>query len=172
MKKIILMCVLAVASFNLKAQSKIGYLNSLRIIALMPETAKVEEEIKSAAKMYDTEFKTMQKELENKAVEFQSNQKKWSKAILESKGKELQNLQERMQKFRQTVSQEIDQKRQTLMQPVLEKAQKSIDKIAKKKGFDYIIDSSKGSLLFANEKHDIYEAVKKDLKLKEPKKKK
>lgn len=171
MKKILLICVLAVASVGLKAQSKVGYLNSLRIIALMPETAKVEEEIKSAAQMYEAEFKTMTQEFEKKAADFRTNQKKWSQATLQNKQKELQSIQERMQTFRQTVSQEIEQKRQTLMQPVLEKAQKSIDKISKSKGYDYVIDSSKGSLLYANEKHDLYEAVKKDLKLKEPKKK-
>lgn len=167
MKKITLTFLFTAAIFlSANAQSKVAYLNSVRIISLMPEAKKVDEKLKKEAATYEKEFEGLRKELEQKAANFQKNVKTWSKSMQETKGREVQELQQRIQTYRNSAGQELEQKRQTLMAPVLEKAQKVIDKIAKKEGYDYIIDASKGTLLFANEDHNLFEKVKKALGIK------
>ena len=170
MKKITLTFLFTAAVLlSANAQSKIAYLNSLRIIALMPESTKVDEKLKKEAATYEKEFEGLRKELEQKAANFQKKLKTWSKSMQETKGKEIQALQERIQTYRNSAGKELEEKRQTLMAPILEKAQKVIDEIAKKEGYDYIIDVSKGTLLFANEDHNLFEKVKKALGIKDAK---
>ena len=48
-----------------------------------------------------------------------------------------------------------------LLKPVLEKARTTIQKVARAKGYDYVLDSSEGSVvIFMNPESDLMEPVK------------
>lgn len=167
MKKILSISILtAILSVGfLSAQSKIGYINSIKLIQLMPESKDAEKELQKVQKQYEEEFQSFNKEYENKAKEYQVKEKSWTESLKKTKLKEIQDLQQRMQTYQQSAGKELESKRNDIFKPILDKAQKAIDQIAKSGGYDYVIDTSKGIMLYANEKNDLFNAVKKKLKL-------
>lgn len=148
------------------AQKNTGYINSELLISLMPEAKKVKNELEKLAKTYDDEFQNIEKEFETKAKKYQAEAKVKSEAINQTREKELQDMQQRLQEYRQNAGKDLQTKRVELLKPVLEKAQKAIDKVSKRKKLDYVFDSSKGILLYANEAKDIIEDVKKVMGIK------
>jgi outer membrane protein len=108
----------------------------------------------------------MQTELESKQTDYQTNSSTWSDLIKKTKEAEMQDLQQRMEKF-QTSAQEALQKKQTeLLQPIIDKAKKAIEAVGKEEGFTYIFDSALGSLLYTGGGEDLMPAVKKKLNIK------
>ena len=63
------------------------------------------------------------------------------------------------------MQQQIGKKQQELYQPVFDKVNKAIADVAKENGFTYIVDATKGSLLFADDKFDIQSLVRTKLGL-------
>ena len=49
------------------------------------------------------------------------------------------------------------------MAPVYKKIDEAIQKVAKKEGYDYVFDSSSGSILYGLEAHDITQRIVKEL---------
>ena len=145
------------------AQAKLGHINSEQLIRLMPESKKIENELQALGKTFDDEFKLMANEFQNKGKKYEAEAATKSDAINQTRAKEMQDMQQRMQTYQQTAQQELQKKRYDLLQPILEKAQKAIDAVAKEKALDYIFDSSKGQLLFANDSQNILNDVKKKL---------
>ncbi|MCK5824215.1 MAG: OmpH family outer membrane protein [Ichthyobacteriaceae bacterium] len=153
-------------STGANAQVKIGHINSEQLVRLMPESAKIEKELQSLGKTFDDEFKSMYAEFESKGRKYDTEASSKTESINQSRMKEMQDMQQRIQQYQQNAQKELQKKRFDLLQPILEKAQKAIDAVAKDKGLDYILDSSKGQLLFAKESKDILNDAKKKLGIK------
>ena len=77
----------------------------------------------------------------------------------------MQELQERFQMFQQTAQQEMAKKELSLSEPILRKAQQAIHKVARAKGYKYVLDSTLGSGVILADGPDLMADVKKELKL-------
>ena len=62
-----------------------------------------------------------------------------------------------------TLSKELGQKEMDLYKPIMEKAQAAIKKVAKEKGFNYVLDSTTGSGVLVADGTDLLADVKKSL---------
>jgi outer membrane protein len=123
--------------------------------------AKIQNEVKT----YQSQYQAMQTEYEQKSQDYQTNLPNMSELIKKTKEAELQDLQQRMEKF-QTSAQEALQKKQTeLLQPIIDKAKKAIEAVGKEQGYTYIFDSALGSLLYLGGGEDIMPLVKKKLNI-------
>jgi outer membrane protein len=69
----------------------------------------------------------------------------------------------RIQQFQQTAGKDLQQKELDLYKPILEKAQAAIQKVAKAKGFQYVLDSTTGSGVLVADGTDLLADVKKEL---------
>jgi outer membrane protein len=167
MKKVLLSMSILLVGMSAIAQTKIGYINSQEIVSLMPETKKANAEVETYQKTFVDQIKTMQTELESKYKAYQAGAKTMSDAIKDVKEKELQDLQGRIGSFEQTAKEKIDDKVSELIAPINDKAQKAIEAVAKEKGYNYILDSSAGGLLYATPSDNIIDAVKAKLGIKE-----
>ena len=151
------------------AQKKLGHINSELLISLMPESQKVKTQLEELTKTYEDEFKNIGREYETKAKKYQAEAASKSDAINQTRAKELQDMEKRLQEYRQNAAKDLQTKRIELLKPILDKAQKAIDKVAKKKGLEYVFDASKGQLLYAKDSRDIISEVKKELGIKSKK---
>ncbi len=144
---------------------KLGYINSLELLSLMPAVATADEQLESYAKGLNGTYETMLKEYETKIGDYQQNESKWPPSTLEIKQKELIDLERRIGEFQQTIQTDISKKREELYAPILEKADVAIKAVAEEGSYTYIFDASTGSLLFADESEDILPKVKAKLGL-------
>lgn len=141
MKRILLIAAMALVSLTGFAQ-KFGHVSLNEIVQLTPDADKARAEIQAAQKEAQETFQAMYDEYQTKGTQYQQKAETWSQAIRESKAKELQEIQNRLQEFSQTIEMELQQKQQDLFAPIYEKAQKVINDLAKKNNCIFVFDAT------------------------------
>lgn len=165
MKKILLNLLFLTTILSTQAQNKFGYLNSNELLAMMPESQSMQEELQSYAKGLETQLTAMQAEYEKKVVEYQQNESTYTDLVKEDKIREIENIQQRVVEFQKNAQQSLAEKEAELFTPIREKAMKAIDNVAKEGNFTYIFDSGSGGFLYAAESENIINLVKSKLGL-------
>lgn len=163
-KLLILAAMLSVCG-SLFAQQKIGHINSNELLLAMPERNTIETEIRAYATQLENQLLAMQKELETKYQEFQASQETMSEAIRTVKLQEMNDLETRLKDFQATAQEDLTKKEKELSDPLVNKAKAAIEKVAKENGYNYILDSGVGIILYMEDSDDITGLVKKELGL-------
>lgn len=167
LKKIalVVLCALPVGLFAQDA--KFGHINSQEVITLMPEIANIEKTIDEVGKQYEGEIMKMQEEYNVKVKEFQAKQDSMPEGIKKVRVSEIQEIETRVNTFRQTAYQEIQKKQQDLFVPIRDKVTKAINEVAVEGKFTYILDLGTQAIIYKSPtSNDITAAVKKKLGLK------
>lgn len=102
LKKIALLLLL-IAPMSVFAQ-KFGHVKFAEILTVMPEYTKAQTDIQAQQKQYEDEMKRASDELTKKFTEYQQEQANLPKNIQERRQKELQELNEKVCNFRQTLN--------------------------------------------------------------------
>ena len=162
-----LFAVLAFVSFTFAAAAqkapKFGHLDFAKLYAMMPGQDSIKTAYETYAKDLQNQMATMQAELENKYADYTTNQATMSNIIKQTKEREIQDLQTRIETFNQQAQQDLADKENELTAPVIEKARKAVEAVAKENGYTYIFNSSQGMLLYSDPGDDITTLVKKKL---------
>ena len=142
--------MLIIFSFEVFAQDqlKIAHVNVVEIITAMPESDSAQILLDNDSKELETMLENMQVEYNNLLHNYQQNIDSYSQLIQQTKETELLEMQNKIQAFQQTATQQLQQRNYELMQPIYSRIQEAIDKIATQEGFTYILDVSKGSVVF------------------------
>ena len=96
-------------------------------------------------------------------MDYQANETAWSDLIKDSKVKEINDLEGRLQSFQTNAQQSLTTKEQSLIEPVIKKAQDAIDTVAKANGYTYVFDTSVGAVLVYPDGDNMLGLVKKHL---------
>lgn len=145
-----------------KAQ-KMAHLNLDSLINKMPETKSTREIIDKFRKDLELEIINLQTEFETKAQEFQEKENTFSESVKQSKITGLQQMQKRVEDFKNTANAEIQKKYSVMTAPIVEKAKKGIESVAKENGYKYVLDTSIGNVLYSESSEDIYAIVLKKI---------
>jgi len=145
---------------------KTAFINLDSLLSVMPEMAEAKKSAAEHYKQLESTLSTMQKELNDKLAEFQANESKYTDLIKQTKQKELQDLNQRIQDFQTQAQIDFQKKNEDLTRPINARAKKAIEKIAKTKGYKMVMDSSGGLVLYSEPADDIYAAVKTELGIK------
>ncbi|MFA7116751.1 MAG: OmpH family outer membrane protein [Bacteroidales bacterium] len=169
MKKILTVIILsAITVFSVSAQTlKFGHINLQETVQLMAEMDSAKVVLTKYNNELQKTFTDMQNEFYTKYNTYQKMQATWSPAVLETKGKELQEMQTRIETYKQNASTEFQTKQQTLLNPIFLQAKEAVQKIGKQHGFTYIFDTSVANIPFINESVsvDVSDMVKKELNI-------
>lgn len=149
MKKIILVAAVALLSFAAKAQDlKFAYVDFNELVMLMPEMDEARATIEENSKTNEEILMTMYEEYQTKVQQYEQKQSTWTPAVLETKQREIMEIESRLQQTQQSLQQEIQQLQQSLQAPIVEKANKAINDLAKAKGIAAVYE--KASLLYVD----------------------
>lgn len=150
MKKILMVALAALFTVSVMAQTpKIGHVNFNELVQLMPEADAARSQIAAASKEAQDTYTSMAAEFQTKAQQYQQKQSTWTPAVRQSKETELNDIQQRIQQFEQSIQQELAAQQQKLMAPIYEKATKTVKQIAKSKGLTVVFEST--SVLYLDE---------------------
>jgi outer membrane protein len=150
----------------MQAQSKVAHINTEELVAAMPETKQMQEELKKLAQAYDTDYKNQATELEAKLKKYDAEAATQTDAENQKRYAEVQELQRKIQLYAQTAQQELQKKEFDLYKPIAEKAQKAINDVAAAKGFEYVFDSAPGKGLIVDNGTNLMADVKAKLGIK------
>lgn len=161
---LLLVAVMISVSSTFAQNYKFGHINSNELLSIMPDRDSAMLELQNYSQMLQQEIEALQMEYQNKVAAYQEKEQTYSDLVRESKLKEIQEMQGRMQEFQMTAQQDYQQKEAELFQPIMDEAQNAIEKVAKANGFTYVFDLSAGGLVyFSEESVDILPLVKKEL---------
>jgi outer membrane protein len=168
MKKtlLLLVTVALMGAVNVMGQnSKVGHINSNELLELMPEKTAAAKQVEQHAKQLEDQLRTMSAEYQGKVSEYQNQQALMAEAVKQTKLKEISDLETRIQQFQLSAQEELQKKEAEVLQPIIDKAKKAIDDVAKEKGYDYILDTGLGVVLYSETGDNILPLVKKKLNL-------
>jgi outer membrane protein len=154
----------ATTSFS-QGQLKIGHVNINEIMNELPERdsaqAKLEKETREIQSTYE-EMTVLYNKLYD---EYQKGLPVYSELVRKTKEAELVDKQKRLSEFEQNASVTLQNRNAELIKPIYDKIVKAIDKVATDGEFTYILDVSKGSVVFTSkESQNINPMVLKILK--------
>jgi len=164
--KILAVCSLAILlSIAAKAQGvqKIGYVDFNSLVAAMPGVDSVKIKLQKYQQTLTDQLDAMRAEFENKYLEYQQGSSGMSDLIKQTKEKELQDLQGRIDAFQQKAQTDLQAKQQELLQPIVAKAKAAIKDVAKENKYTYIVNAIEDILLYSEPADDILPLVKKKL---------
>ena len=162
LKFLIGFCAL-VAVGSLQAQElKIGYTNAEYVLSLLPEAKQIEADLKAYEAQLQNQLQSKYQEFQTKAADYQQNAASMIEAVRADRERELQAMQENIQKFSQEAETSLLQKRNQLLQPAVEKVGKAIKEVSEANGYTHVFSSGAPGLdvlLYAQEQFDISNLV-------------
>lgn len=147
MRKKFLIAILALiglATANINAQQKIGYISLDYILAQMPEAKQVETELTATKTQYDNMYQSKVKDFQTKLADYEKNGATMADVIKADREKELQGLQGSIEEFRQNSSTSLQKKQAQLLQPLLKKVEENMHAAAKENGYAFVFNYDAG----------------------------
>jgi outer membrane protein len=165
----IIFSVVAFAAFaqTQPVTQKIGYADWDYIFSQMPEAKQVDSELKAHRAQLESQMDAKNKDFQTKYEAYTKLPASTPDAIRADKTRELEGLQESIQKFQQDAQTSLQAKTSALMDPIFSKVGKAIEEVAKENGFSFVISaqSMQGGdiLLYSDEKYSVSDLVLKKL---------
>ena len=142
MRNVLVAMSLILAAAIANADTKIGFVDMQKAIQATAAGKKAKTELEG-------DFNKKKKDLEKKEADLKKMgedlEKKKSVMSEEALGKKQAEFQEEMMKYRDVVGKsqvEIQKKERDLTAPILEKMKKTIEKVAKEKGYTVVLENS------------------------------
>lgn len=148
---------------NANAQTKVGYVDSKKIVDAMPESRDAKLRLDNLVGQWQTELTTLQDSLANMKDDYEKKRLILTDQLKTQFETNITGLETaintfKVQKFGENG--EYFQKQSEFMKPVQDRVFAAIEKVAKQDDYDYVIDrSSDILLLYVNERYDITSKV-------------
>lgn len=163
LKRILMALAIAVPMLVSAQTLKIGVVDSEAVFTSHPDFKTAQTKVANTSKKFEEEYGKLREQYEAKVAEFKKlDQAAEPQSILERKGKDLQDLTNRIQQFEQEAQQAIQREQEAQLQPLQQKVIEAVEAVAKENGFSVI--QEKGALIYyAAPVEDITPLVKKKL---------
>ncbi|MBM4158778.1 MAG: OmpH family outer membrane protein [Ignavibacteria bacterium] len=158
-KKYLILFLILVFSVPLFSQTKVGYIDSKRIMDNLQEAKDAKQRLDLIVGEWQAQLKVLQDSLTLMKEDFEKKKLILTEQLKQKYDKEISDLDNsisnfKIQKFGENG--EYTQKQTEFMKPVLDRIFKAIETVAKEGDYDYVFDrNSDIFLLYVNEKHDL-----------------
>lgn len=147
LKKLFLL-LFVIAPLSMFAQDKFAHVNYQEVFSKMPEIASVQAKLKAKEEAIKKNAAAIEDEYTKKVQEYGALGADTAPSVRGDLEKQIQQLQERFENFRQTSQLDLQQEQQALVTPLHTKLQNAIKEVGDEHSYTYILDSS--SLLYIN----------------------
>jgi outer membrane protein len=157
-----IIAVVLVSVVGLHAQSKIGYIDSEKLLREFDEAVDAMAKLEAESQKLEEQYYAMQEQGEKLLEEFESKRFVATEAWKTQKQQEIQKLQQELQSFQMKhfgPDGDIYLKQEEFLGPVMRKINGAIQQVGADGAYDFIIDAAKGTLVYADDKHDLTNTV-------------
>ena len=147
-------------SHTINAQAKTAHVDVNELISKMPAMIDAQKQLEKLSATYDTEYKTMAEEYQNKVKKYDQEASTVTDAVNQTRQTEVQDLVKRITDYRDNAQKELQKKEADMVKPLMDKIKASIAKVGKAKGYQYVLNVA--DLLLADGPN-LTADVKKDL---------
>lgn len=152
--------LIVVGNQTISAQAKVAHVDVSELMSKMPAMLEAQKQLEKLSGTYDTEYKGMVEEYQNKLKKYEQEATTVTEAVNDTRSKEVQDMQKRIVDYRDNAQKELQDKEAAIVKPIMDKVKASIQKVGKAKGYQYVLNSE--GLLLA-EGPNLTADVKKDL---------
>jgi len=157
-----LIACIVTGTLSLEAQSKIGYVDSQKILSSLKETQSIQGKLQEEQEKMYKHLQYLQDSLSNSQDDYVKNIK--DNALIKDGTKKaiekgIEELAYSIQTSQQKYQEELQKKYQELMQPLLDKVKKAVDNIRKAENMDFVFDSASQIILASDTKYDLTQKV-------------
>ena len=171
MKHFLACCFLSVLiAFGMNAQTertepKFGNIDMAQLFRLMPESKAIENELEQIKIAYDNEIQKMGEDYQIKVSDFVAVQQTLDPNIAEARAQEIEQLQQRIQQFREKAAQSLREQREAKTAPLIERVSQAIQAVGEKYGYTYIFDLKQAGIMYFSpgQCDDVFPLVKAEL---------
>ena len=175
LKRYMFLFVISVLSFAAEAQEvKIGYTNIELILAYMPESKSMEQQLNSYQKQLADGLSAKQAYAEQQLQLYLEKEEKnqLSEAEKEKWQTDLLKLDTDISNYSKEAEKQLQMKREALLTPILTKLQNALDKVAEDNGYTYILNQTTSAgvstILYGPDEDDVTKAVMTELNIPMP----
>ena len=145
------------------AQTKVGHIDVSALMTTMPAMKAAEAQLNKLREGYDTEYKKMVTEYQTKAAQYQKEAETAGDVLNQTRSQEMQDMGTRIQKYQDDASKSLQDKSVKWPPALMQQALTAIQKVARAKGVQYVLDSTVGSGVLLADGIDLLADVKKEL---------
>lgn len=142
MRKLILALLVVLSAGALNAQSKIGHVNSQKLLDTLASRKDAISKLRDFEQGGMLELQEMQKDLESAYMKYEQNAAGMSPVIQKIEQEKIMKKEQSLQDRQGSLQQEMQIYSQELNKPILERVQKSVDIVAERRKLNYVIDES------------------------------
>ena len=150
-----------------QAQTKLGYIDSQKILAQYQEAIDAQNQLEQIRNQYQAEYEAKVREYQALAQEIESQSLLLSEEKKKEKLRQLQDKATEIDKYKfeklNPEGGEFYKKNQELFQPIIKKINDIITKLGAEEEYDMIFDASSGTLLHALPKYDLTSRILEEL---------
>jgi outer membrane protein len=142
MRRLILALLVVLSAGALNAQSKIGHVNSQKLLDTLPSRKDAINKLREFEAAGVKELQEMEADLNAAVAKYQQNAPNMSPVIQKIEEEKLMKKNQALQEREQALNQEMQIYSQELNKPILDRVQKAVELIAERKKLNYVIDES------------------------------
>jgi len=129
---------------------KIGHVDIAEILAALPARDSAAAVLDKETKEFQSTYNEMSSVYNKMFDDYEKSQSTYSDLVKKTREAELLDKQKRLEEFEQNAQSTLQKRNSELIQPILDKIIKAVDKVASDNGFTYILDVSKGSVVYTS----------------------
>ena len=133
-----------------QAQLKIGHVDMNELLMALPERDSAQVILENESKELELVLEEMTVAYNKLLDDYQKGLSSYSDVIKKAKESEILDKQKRISEFEQNATVTLQNRNAELVRPIYDKINKAINKIATENSFTYILDLSKGSVVFTS----------------------
>ena len=155
--------ILGTSGFMNAQDSKIAHIATQELLTQMPEYKQAQADLEKLQTSYDSQIQEMGTGLQQTMERYgREAETKTDEENLKRQA-EVEKTRNSIMEFRQNALRDLQKKEGELLKPVYEKARTAIQKVARAKGYQYVMDSTTGAGLILADGYDLMSDVKKEL---------
>ena len=158
-KKILVASMVAFLAFPVLAESRIGFVNSQKIMNESPHAARAKKRIEKDFEKRDQELQKMAKQLQGLQEALEKNALTMAESERRTKEREFGDLNRDFQRRQREFREDLSQRQNEEMAAILERVNKAIKQIAEAEKYDIIFQEA----VYANPRIDVTDKVIKAL---------
>lgn len=143
----IVLCVMTmlVCSAAAVAQQKIGFVNSSKIFAEIPEAKEAKQKLEALAKPIQDEIEKREKAIQEKLDEYKKKEALMNDAAKRAAQQEIYDMDQKLREYKLEKlgsDGELAKQQEKILNPIKEKILRAIEKIAKELKYSFVFDQT------------------------------
>lgn len=138
---------------------KIGFINSQQILEQLPEMKVVNTSMEEFNQELTEKSQKLMQAFETDIAAFNKIKHKLTEEEIKAETEKMYAKEKELAVFQETSQKQLLEKQNTLITPILEKLQHAINEIAQNDGYIYVLDTSQGGVVYADNAQDIQQKV-------------